>query len=163
MPLSADQLLTMWDDSGKGGLWVYGERHTGTSTLCTEVAKATCTEHGYRGEGRKAQWMVQQIKDTWSKETLVRGNSNDYPLLEDLYRQQQMMTHLLEEADLLMIDDFYAQDLDFWKKHLLIHLDMAIKAGRRVIVCGSTTPSAFGNEWQRGIDGLYLVVPHGAR
>ena len=119
------------------GLWVYGPRQSGTSTYMRSfidpVYEALMDSPGWVGmdPGNKAVAVELEVKQrkVWSAEAILRANAHDLSLWQETVALTERWDALWN-ANVLLVDDLVAPDVDFWKKHLLPRLDQRLKGPR---------------------------------
>lgn len=143
---------------GLRGLWVFGARKSGTTTLIKDLFEEN--KHAFPGvkEKRTAGWLEQRIHEQWKKEQLLKANGTDYALWTEANELEQRLDRFWR-ADVLWLDDLYTDyDITFVRKQMLLRMDEALKRGAVVLVSGTCPPDAFGADWMRAISQDYYII-----
>jgi hypothetical protein len=151
------EFLSNLSQDGQRGLWVFGPRKSGTSTIARTAALNAYDTEGAVDlslpPGRKisAVELTDLQRKLWSQEELLRANGKDISLWVETQS-------VLDEWDavwasgVLWVDDILTVDVEFWKKHILARLDLRLKGRGVTILSGVIGPQAFGSDWRVGFE-----------
>lgn len=161
MTVEEDFVAELSNPEGKRGLWVFGPRKSGSTTVVKTIAANNRDALGNTNVKRTAAKLDREIRDQWKFDKLLAANGTDFPLWQEALAHEQRLD-VFWEADALWLDDLYPEiDSDFVKRNILMPLDAVLKSRRIVLVSGNVPPAVFGSEWNRAIEAMYMVVPLG--
>lgn len=160
-----DDFVANLSKGGPRGLWVFGPRRSGTSTVAREVVERVYASESFNpllagGCLISAQALSDLQRRVWTQEELMRSNGNDLALWQET---QALLSRWDDvwDANILMIDDMIQVDVEFWKRHLLGRLDQRLKGPGVTLVCGVVQPKMFGPDWSTGFKSLCTVMKMG--
>lgn len=143
---------------GRRGLWVFGPRQSGTTTVARHVVDEVIASGITAGKGIKATWLERTQRQLWSTEGLLRGNPSDFPLWSEAMAAADGWEDLWV-TPILWINDFYAVDTEFWRRHLLGRVDERLKDPNLVtVLAGTIPPRQFGEDWHTGFKALCQII-----
>ena len=143
---------TLWDwwEGPKKGLWVWGERCSGSSYIGKVALRRALREYG------SAEWdyytalqLMDLIRASWTS----AGRDED-ELSDEFVTPAEKLEYVFDECKVLMVDDFHddAVDPKLWRKHVQPRLEASVKDGRMVVVATNLAPAA------RELNGLERVI-----
>ena len=156
--------VTQWvhDNRQAPGMWVYGARGSGSTTLSKLIRGMLGDE--YDAKRIRAAEISKRIKVQWGRENLLRSHPDDHALWDEWDTEDRRMAALWD-APLLSIDDLYANvNVEFWVKFNIVDdIDTRLKSGKLTLVSGSVPPTIFGSSWGRAFSKQFAVleVPDG--
>jgi hypothetical protein len=151
--------------NGKGndeqiGLWVYGNRFSGSSYV------ARCALHKMVVEHRDWDWeyfksieVMSAMRNLWSLQRQL-GERTDPEMLQEHFLIDDEFRYLWDKAHVVLLDDLYdSLDMRFWRDHVHDNIDRRVKEKRPTIIATNMAPNhrVFADV-QRVIEGLFVVV-----
>lgn len=127
---------------GSVGLWVYGDRRAGTTTI-GRVAVARMEWDDFDSEEVTCLRLSDAIKMTWRAGEISRHLPNDY----DLYVESNLFDMQVErywDVDVLFVDDFHAEQIDmaFWRRFVQVHIEERLKDRKPTIIAADMEPKS---------------------
>lgn len=149
---------------GRRGLWVYGPRAAGTTYAAQVIVGKLAFSDGWNDGTRVTEYveaidLIHTLRTMWATGTQARDNSQDFAMWQEAEESEAMVNHIFYNSDLLWVDDFHADTLDWniWRKHVQPYLERRVKHGMPTVI--STT--MFPNDTRlpkNVVDGLFIPV-----
>jgi hypothetical protein len=144
----------------KWGLWIFGQRLSGTSYVGKAVAADLTFNHvtSY-SEHVTAAALIRQLRATWNISQQTRQNSDDIALYWEAQQAEDAINQYFFGDQLLWIDDLHDETIDWniWRKHIQPLVEERVKAEMATIVCTTLDPG--DDSLPKGlIDGLFMTA-----
>jgi hypothetical protein len=132
-------------EAGKGqvGLWVYGARRAGTTSIALLAAESAMRVADLDTlQVITAHRLCGSIRQGWSADGVSRALPNDYDLYVEAQRAQDAVLSLWD-ADMLVVDDFHEEttDMPFWRKHVQAEINERMKVRKPLVVATDMAPN----------------------
>ena len=143
--------INAWLARGGTGLWIFGERRSGSSYAARCAVKRHREEFPETKMAGSSQYITaatlqRDIRRMWDGEALLRANANDYSLWVEVSQLQVGFDGMWSTGAPLLLDDLHSHvDLGFFRKHAMPWLEQRVKEGKPTIVAGSTSPEDFSD------------------
>lgn len=163
------QKLFLWkeqvdNETERQGLWVHGNRLSGTSYIANVAMRQMAYGNGWEWEWQPANDLIRAKRNQWNASEQTRLHPEDYSLYQEHMSIDEVFDIFWTKAHVVCIDDFH-DDLDvrFWRKHLQPDLEQRVKARLPTIVATTMAPNhrEFA-DIQRVIE-HYFVTCHATR
>ena len=136
------------DGTGQRGLWVFGPRNCGTTYAAQATVGYLAYKDGYSDGFRKIEHvealdLIHSLRQMWKTSSQSRDNSQDIGLWQEADESESMVNYLYYEADLLWVDDFHVDTLDWniWRKHVQPYLERRAKHGMPTVISTTLAPN----------------------
>lgn len=142
------------------GLWLFGERFSGTSYIGQTLAGWMFFQEGLSGVERvTATELIDHTKDVWSFDQMVRRNGEDMAVWRDMMAAQETMARYFDLCDLLWVDDFHHETIQmpFWKRYVQPYIEARVKDKLPTIISTTCSPDDESMH-KKVIEGLFHVV-----
>ena len=128
------------------GLWVYGRRRSGSTTLASTASNMAYKDPDCKlkdPEYRTAREAAEMVKNGWD-ETSRRYPDDDAAWAEAEHNEAKLA--YMWNADILWMDDLHLSDVSgtFTHNHLLPRLVQRVKDGQATVVATSLTSDQLG-------------------
>lgn len=144
---------------GKPGLWVCGERYSGTSYIAWLAMNKVWREHKEWTHAKYTAKRVMEAKrDLWNLER----NPNRYDSEELTVDYYQLVEDFkgLQALGYLWIDNLHdGPDMEFWMRHVQPELEERVKDGKVTVIATDMAPDhPVFEKVRRLIESLFVVV-----
>lgn len=125
------------------GLWVCGERGSGSSFIAAAVVGKLVYEDKVCQDADHvyALSLMDWVREVWSAQSSSRSHESDMGLWMDMTSAQDKVDSLYERS-LLWVDDFHHESMDigFWKRHVQPRLELRVKRKLPTVVTTTMDP-----------------------
>jgi hypothetical protein len=142
------EALREWRDGTTPGLWVYGARRGGSSSI-GRIAYEHIEEEG---AAITALHLTDAVRRMWSSSSVSKAHPNDYDLYVDANRAEDEINRYWT-VPLLFVDDFHEEQIDmgFWRKHIQARIEHRLNDNLRTIIASDMAPN---HPYLSGLQGL---------
>ena len=128
---------------GPVGLWVYGARRAGTTSIARLAAEHVVMSADLDTlEVVSAHRLCGAIRQSWGADAVSRAHANDYDLYVEAQRGLDGLQRIWS-ADMLMVDDLHEEttDMPFWRKYVQAEINERLKARKPLVIATDMAPN----------------------
>ena len=124
-------------DSQQVGLWVWGDRRAGSSTIADIALSGAVKGDSLTWEYATNLSLMDAVRAQWQARDISRNVPNDYDLYVEA-NQAEMFMDGVWEKDVLFVDDLQeGTDFGFWHKHLWPRIEDRVKRRKVTIIASN--------------------------
>jgi hypothetical protein len=152
--------------SGPVGLWVYGNRQGGSSTIAAIATGAVVDKISVSEALDELVWdqvyalrLVNAIRKNWTASSIMKSLPTDY----DLFVEANQALDIIEDywaVFLLLIDDLHEEQIDmpFWRKHIQGEIEIRLRQHKPTIIATDMAPNhPYLSGLQTTIEALFVT------
>ena len=135
-------------ESQQVGLWVWGDRRAGSSTIADIALSQAVKGDGLSWEYATNIGLMDAVREQWNARDISRNLPHDYDLYVEANRAEMFMGDVWEK-DILLLDDLHSTptvaaqiDFPFWLKHCWPRIEQRVKQRKATIIATNMQYSA---------------------
>jgi hypothetical protein len=147
-------------DSEQVGLWVYGDRFSGSSYIARcALHKMVVDNPDWDWEYYTAAEVMNAMRNLWTLSKQIGPNTDNETMHEYLLIDEEFR-FLWEKAQIVLLDNLYdSLDTNFWRSHIHDYLDWRVKELRPTIIATTMAPNhRVFDDVRRVIEGRWVIV-----